>query len=146
MSTTWILTANASIARLYSNRGPNKGLELVKEFSHPESREKGVDLVTDRPGHNQSHGNGHGAYVPASDPRQNEADRFALELARELDQARSSHSFDRLIVIASSPFMGTLNSRLPDRLRTMVADTVEKDYTRASEKELKGLLEDRIFL
>jgi hypothetical protein len=38
MATTWILVANAAQAKLYANQGPNKGVELVKEFTHPESR------------------------------------------------------------------------------------------------------------
>ena len=54
MSITWILVANASLAKLYANYGPNKGLELVKELMHPESRQKNSELVTDRPGAIQS--------------------------------------------------------------------------------------------
>jgi protein required for attachment to host cells len=49
MSTTWILVANASQAKLYANTGPKKGLKLVKDLKHPESREKASDLVSDRP-------------------------------------------------------------------------------------------------
>ena len=48
--TTWILVANASLAKFYANAGPNKGLALMKEIRHPESRQKNSDLVTDRPG------------------------------------------------------------------------------------------------
>ena len=39
MAITWILVANASLAKLYANLGPNKGLTLVKELIHPESRQ-----------------------------------------------------------------------------------------------------------
>ena len=73
MRNTWILVANASIARLYANHGPKKGLQLMKEMSHPESREKVSNLVSDRPGHNPGSGNGHGSFVPAADPKQHEA-------------------------------------------------------------------------
>ena len=50
MAITWILVANASQAKLYANTGPKKGLALVKDLKHPESREKAADLVSDRPG------------------------------------------------------------------------------------------------
>ncbi|MDA8383645.1 MAG: host attachment protein [Betaproteobacteria bacterium] len=143
---TWILTANASTARLYSNLGPNKGLQLVREFDHPESREKALNLVSDRPGHNQGHGNGHGSYVPATDPKSNEADRFAQELARELEQGRATNGYDRLILLASTPFIGMLNARLTERVRALVTERIEKDYTRATEKELSAYLEPYIFL
>ena len=146
MSTTWILVANASKARLFSNQGPKKGLHLVKEFNHPESREKASALVSDRPGHNQSSGGGHGSFVPASTPKQNEVEKFALELAKELDQGRASNSYARLIVVASSPFMGDLSSRLTSHVRGMISESIEKDYTRASDKELTGHLEHCIYL
>ena len=64
MSITWILVANASAAYLYANYGPKKGLQKLKEFRHDASREKRVDLVSDRPGHNRNNGNGRGSYVP----------------------------------------------------------------------------------
>lgn len=146
MSTTWILVSNASQARLYANHGPKKGLQLLKELSHPESREKASDLVSDRPGHNQGAGNGHGSFVPASDPKQHEAERFAHKLAKELEQGRASNSYDRLILVASSPFIGTLNSRLDNHVRGMVSDSIDKDYTRSTEKELASRLESFVYL
>ena len=85
MSTTWILIANAAQAKVYANLGPNKGVELVNEYAHPESREKGSELVSDRPGHNQGHGNGRGAYVPQTGPKQNAAEHFALAIEFALD-------------------------------------------------------------
>jgi hypothetical protein len=61
MAITWILVANASLARLYANLGPKKGLQLVKEIAHPESRMKNADLASDRAGKMQAAGSGHGA-------------------------------------------------------------------------------------
>jgi protein required for attachment to host cells len=146
MSTTWIAVANASIARIYVNHGPNKGLQLVKELAHPESREKGADLVSDRPGHNAGAGNGHGSFVPATDPKQNEAEHFALELAKELEHGRTTNSYQRLILVLSTPFMGMVKQRLSSHANSLVTDTIEKDYTRATEKELAGHLAHSIFL
>lgn len=146
MSTNWILVANASIARLFVNHGPKKGIQLIKELHHPESREKGSDLVSDRPGHYQGHGNGRGSFSPAIDPKQNEAERFALTLARELEQGRAANSYERLILVVSSPFMGVLNSKLGNHVRDLITDSVEKDYTKATEKELTGHLEQCIYL
>lgn len=146
MSITWILVANASQAKLYANNGPKKGLELLKELLHPESREKAANLVSDRPGHNQGHGNGHGSYIPATDPKEHEADKFALELARELDEGRTSNAYDRLIITASAPFLGLLNGRLSSQVKGKLAESIEKDYTRLPVKELTSHLESHIFL
>lgn len=146
MSTTWILVANASTARLYANHGAKKGIQLVKELSHPESRAKASNLVADRPGHNPGAGNGHGSFVPATDPKHNEAERFALELAREMDQGRTANSYQRAILVAAPAFMGLLKGNLDHQVSKLVSESVEKDYTKATEKELSGHLENIIYL
>lgn len=146
MTTTWILVANASAASIFCNDGPKKGLVRVKALEHAASREKGSDLVSDRPGHTQSRGNGHGAYVPAKGPKEIEAERFALEVARELDHGRTSNAFQRVILIASPHFMGLVNQHLDPHVRQLVSASIEKDYTKLGEKELAGHLEDHIFL
>lgn len=136
MSTTWILVGNASSARIYRNTGPNKGIELMREFAHPQSREKNADLVTDRPGHNQGAGNGHGSFVPATLPKDHESELFAQELARELDAGRIGNQYSRLVLVASPAFMGNLNQHLNNAVKGLVSDKLEKDYTRATDKEL----------
>lgn len=144
--TTWILVANASKAKLYANQGPKKGLALVKEVEHPESRQKNMDLVTDRAGHMQSSGNGHGARQPQTDPKQHEAHQFAQELARELNHARATQQFGRAILVAPPAFMGLINGMLDAPTAQVVSDRFEKDYTRATVKELASHLESCIFL
>jgi protein required for attachment to host cells len=146
MSTTWIVIANASKARLFANSGPRKGLTLVQEMLHPESRDKSSDLVSDRPGKNASHGNGQGGYVPPTDPKQYEAERFAADICHTLESGRTVNSFERLIVVASPTFLGLLNSRMSPQVRQKVSETIEKDYTHSTEKELVGQLEHCIYL
>jgi protein required for attachment to host cells len=146
MSITWILVANASAAYLYANYGPKKGLQKLKEFRHDASREKGQHLVSDRPGHYKSHGNGCGSYISSTHPKQHEARTFACQLAKELEHGRTANSYQRLILVVSTPFMGLINSNLGSHVRNLVSDTFEKDYTRASEKYLTRHLESCIYL
>ncbi len=146
MATTWILVANASQAKLYANSGPKKGLKLLKELKHPESREKASDLVSDRPGQLHSPGTGHRASQPKTDPKTNEARHFAQELARELNHGRSSGQVERIILVAPPAFMGLIKEKLDDQTANIVTDSFEKDYTRSNEKELAGHLESCIFL
>ncbi len=140
MATTWIVVANASEARIYVNRGINKGLEKQGEFSHPESRKKGSELVTDRAGYMQSAGNGHGARQPATHPKQHQHESFARKLARHLDHARIANSYQRLIVVAEPHFRGLLNGALGNRVRELINGTIDRDYTKATERELAGYL------
>jgi protein required for attachment to host cells len=144
--TAWILVANASTAKLFANHGPKKGLQLVKEFSHPESRQKNADLVTDRAGFMQSSGTGHGSRQPATEPKQYEAQNFSQELAQELQSGRTSNQVSRIILVAPPAFLGLLNAQLDGPTAQIVSERFEKDYTKASDKELSAHLESCIYL
>ena len=146
MAITWILVANASLARLYENLGPNKGLKLIKEMIHPESRLKNSELVTDRPGAMASAGNGQGAKQPHTQPKAHEAKVFAQELAQELYQGRTRNAFGRAIVVAPPAFMGLLNTVLDHPTAQLITDRFEKDYTKSSEPLLKERLGACLFL
>lgn len=143
---TWIVVANASHAKIYSNAGLKKGLQLVSELDHPESREKRLDINSDRPGNYKSNGSGRGAFVHSTDPKHNEADHFALELAKNLDHGRSINQYDRLILVASNPFLGMLKNRLDNHVLDRVSETIEKDYTKSNDRELAAHLEHVIYL
>ena len=78
MAITWILVANASLARLYANFGPKQGLKLVKELVHPESRMKNAELSSDRAGQMQASGSGHGAREQQTPPKLNAAKQLAF--------------------------------------------------------------------
>lgn len=142
MSITWIMVANASHAKLFTNNGPNRGLELVKEFEHPESREKAAELVSDRIGNYA----GSGSYAQPTSPKEHEADRFAQQIAHELEQGRVSNAYEKLIVVTSSHFMGLLNNRISQQVKNKISESINKDYTQMPVKELTGYLESHVFL
>jgi len=144
--TTWILVANASKAKSYANAGPKAGLKLIREIDHPASRQKNAELVTDRAGYMQSSGSGHGSRQPQTEPKQNEAQHFALSLARELNQGRTERRFARAILVAPAAFIGLLNGSLDAPTAQLVAQRIEKDYTKVTDKELASRLEPFIFL
>ena len=144
MPTTWFLVANSSRAKLYATTGSKKTLALIKDLEHPESRQKNAELVTDRAGHMKSSGNGQGARQPQTSPKEHEADRFAQELARELNQGRNSNQFARLVLVAPSSFMGLINAKIDKHTASLVVDRYDKDYTQASDKELAVHLDSRL--
>ena len=144
MAITWILVANASLAKLYANYGPNKGLELVKELMHPESRRKNSDMITDRPGAIQSSPGG--GYEPHRLPKEQAAHAFAQELAQEFYQGRTRQAFGRAILVAPPTFMGMINAHLDGPTGKLVSARVEKDYTKAAEPELAQRLGECICL
>lgn len=146
MVTTWILVASASEATFYVNKGIGRGLEKTAFLDHPESRKKGAELVTDRSGHMQSVGNGHGARQPATSPKQYEHEVFAREIAGYIEQGRVNNLYQRLIVAAEPHFRGLLNSAFSAQVRSLISENLDKDYTKATEKELLAHLEKLIYL
>jgi protein required for attachment to host cells len=146
MAITWILVANASLAKLYANLGPNKGLTLVKELIHPKSRQKNGELVSDRSGANGANGSGGGSMQPQTLPKQHEAKVFAHEIAHALYQGRTANAFKRAILVAPPAFMGLLNAEIDGPTSQMITDRFEKDYTKTPQDELGERLGATIFL
>ena len=146
MAITWILVANASLAKLYANLGPNKGLTLVKELIHPESRQKNGELVSDRSGAMGAAGSGGGSMQPQALPKQHEAKVFAQEIAQALYHGRTTNAFKRAILVAPPAFMGLLNAVIDGPTAQLITDRFEKDYTKTPENELGERLGSTIFL
>lgn len=138
MTITWVLVANASHARIFLNRGCNKGLECLKEMEHPDSRKKGMELVSDKPGRQQQSlaAEARPGMEPDTQPKTVEAQRFARELADFLCEARKQNSFTRLLLVAPPNFLGLLREHLDTQTANLVVETLSKDYTRAGDNEL----------
>lgn len=141
---TWILTANATGAKLYETDAlkiGSKDLKLIDEFSHQENRDKISEMMTDKTGHYQSDfGSGQGAYASRTDPKEIEAERFAQILATKLNKGRIDHLYQKLVVIAPAKFHGLLNEKCPRDVLNLIHHKVQKDYTKISQKELQSHL------
>ena len=139
---TWILIANSSRARLFERGARGGALKLLREYRHPESREKPEALVSDRPGHVHQGilGKNPSSYEPPTLPKRNTQQHFALELARELEHGAAQGRYQALIVSASSPFLGMPKKRLAPQARTRLRRMLDKDYTTANARQLAGYL------
>ena len=129
MSTTWVLVANASEARLFGTEKVGGFLQCIKEFNHSESRKKGSELASDRPGRYKSKGTGRGTLGNSEEPKEYEAERFAGELANELEKGRTSNDYKKLVVVATPQFYGLLNSHMNEHTRALVVNNIQKDFT-----------------
>lgn len=136
MNNTWVLVANAGEARLFNLVKSN--LERLKSFAHDESRMKGEDLASDRPGAYQSEVNreGHGSYAEPTDPKEYEKARFARELANVINKARSENRFNELVIVATPHFHGLINRHLDDESSRKVSHHIEKDYTQVQDSDM----------
>ncbi len=138
---TWLLVANGSEARLFETESRPKTLKLLQSFEHPESREKGADLNTDRAGmyHGDTavgRGTIQGSMAESTDPKEVEMERFALELVDTLDHGRTTNKFNNLIIASSPHFHGLLNKKMNHQLEKLVDRHINKDLTAYREAEL----------
>lgn len=140
-SSTWILVANGSEAKLFKSAHLGKDLELLNEFDHPSSRDKTSDLISDKSGHFASNGTeAHGSFVEHNEPKTVEMEKFAQSLAQTLEQGRTTNKYTRLIVISPPGFHGMLRKHCNDHIKNLVVSHLEKDYTKMVANELNGLL------
>ncbi|MDH4289043.1 MAG: host attachment protein [Aquincola sp.] len=134
----WIVVANSARARVLEEPDPTRQrpprrthYEHVADLVHPQSRQKGVELGGDRPGHVEGGAPGlaGAAYQPRTDPREREHDRFAREVARVLDHGVADGRCAGLILVAAAPFLGRLKHHLGEQAQKAVLRTLTLDCT-----------------
>jgi protein required for attachment to host cells len=135
----WLVVANASRARVLEGSDKPGVYAHVADLVHPQSRQKGIDLADDRPGHMPgmaAHGPGGSAYDPRTAAREREHDRFAREVAATLNDGVAGGRCAGLVLVASNPFLGHLKEHLSEQARKMLLRSVAADYTALNEREL----------
>ena len=144
MDNTWILVANAAQARIYTgNVKLDDKLEVVKSLTHPQSRQKNVDLVADKGGNFSS--SGHGTMSQDSDPKAMEEAKFAKEITSFIDSSHVNKQFDKLIIIAGPKLLGQLKKMLTSSVNGSFEGFIEKDYTQLGERELIQKVRENIY-
>lgn len=138
MKRNWLVICNAARARVLEESDRPGRWDPVADLVHPQSRMKGVQLDSDRPGHVEGggHGLGSAAFVPRTDPREREHDRFAREVARVLDHGVAQGRCAGITLVASDPFLGQLKSHLHAQASKLLLRTVASDFTTLSDDEV----------
>jgi protein required for attachment to host cells len=138
MRTHWLIVANAARARVLEETDRPGAYAHVADLVHPQSRQKGVELGGDRPGHAHAEGRGLAgtSYVPHTDPREREHDRFAREVAAAVNDGVARDRCAGITLVASDPFLGLLKSHLGSQARKLLLRTIAADYTTLRDDEL----------
>jgi len=140
---TWIIVADASSGRIFKTTGKIENMALIEEFDHPESRNKGTDLITDRPGSAQQAGI-HGGLPPKTEPKKVEADHFAIEIAQHINKKHGENAFAKLVIVAPPHFLGLLRNHLNSNVKKLISQIVHKDFSQLKEHQLKDSLHKNI--
>ena len=147
--TTWILVSDASRGKLFSAELREDDWSLVKEFEHPEGRERSSEIKPSSPP-GRTHqskvaGTQRTALDPHTSPKEVETERFAQQLADFLEKAIAKREFDYLVLVAPPHFLGTLHGTLGRQAAKHLRTTVNKDLSMFQAADLRKRLVDTVF-
>lgn len=163
MPTTWIITANAGRARIFSDDDPAAPLQEIEDMVNNAVRLRESEVLTDRlgptaaagSGHNiggtqgggASHNSGAGApnkqYQPAHTQAEQEADQFARDISGYLLKAHQEGRFDKLVLSASPQFLGALRAVMDPHVKPLIKLEFNKDYTQVPPNQLREQLREQ---
>jgi protein required for attachment to host cells len=139
---TWVVVADGARARILAGDPAAGDLELAMPELTGRGREKGADLMADRPGRSvdSSHVGDRHAMEPPTDPKEVEKQRFVRQLADRLAEALAEGRFGRLVLVAPPRVLGELRAVLAEKVRATIVREVDKDLTWVPVHELPGHL------
>jgi hypothetical protein len=151
-TTTWIIAADASRARILQVMDRDGRLTEVEDFVNPSARLHERDMTTDA----EPRFNGHGGVGKAGSGRtggpgndreakrkgEYETEVFVRQLGDYLDKARNAHRYDELHVVAPPKFLGQLRKELAPEVQKLVTDELPKDLSGLSLRDLEHRLKD----
>jgi protein required for attachment to host cells len=136
MTTTWVVVAHRTGARILENAGPKAGLELVHEIKNPEGRLKSGEIDTDRHGQAGESSIGQKTFSSEETAHDHVARKFAKEIAVVLDAGRIEGRYGQVILVAEPRFLGLLRGSLEQEVEKMVSGTVTKDLAHVEIRDL----------
>jgi protein required for attachment to host cells len=151
MPSTWIVSANASRARVFAQSRPADPLDEVSDLVNEASRLRDRDLETDAPvgerAASRSRNNVGASTTPSTyEPKQSAKDReteaFARQVAEYLVKSHNEGRFEKLCLVASPEFLGILRKLVDPRLHGAVTLEINKDYTQSTAQELRDHIRD----
>ena len=137
MTTTWIIAADASRARILQVTDRGQNLSEIEDLLNPEGRAHDRELISD------AHSRFSGTSGPGSDGEEMSATEHATELFAKrvgdyLDKARTAHRYDRLHLIAPPKFLGQLRKELGKEVEKLVAEELPKDLAWLNAREIQA--------
>ncbi len=145
MSTTWVLVADTSRARIFQAKGPLGPLHEIETLLHPESRLHARDLTSDLPGRSfDSHGQGRHSMEMDVDPKQHETLIFVKQISDRLDSAKEGGEFEQLILVAPPALLGLLRKQLDSGIMQRVVHQLDKNIAQFRVEEIRQHLPEKL--
>lgn len=138
----WIVAANTNCCHIYNYHTKPKKLELIKEIYHPENKLKSSELETDKPGSFQNGAYAHGGLT--SNPEDVYIERFAKELADDLNEARNDNAYNDLVIVMPAQMEGKFFNHLHKNVRELISSVIQKNIMNLSERELLKYIDRKL--
>ncbi len=141
MSRFWILAADHAGARVFATDKRAGAIEEVETLEHPEGRLKENELEAKEVGAG-SPSTGHARDTKGDEHphKRSEEERFAREIAEYLDKACQQKRFEELYILSEPRFLGALRTALPDKVRKLLKDEIDKDVARQPPEKIRKQL------
>jgi protein required for attachment to host cells len=146
MTVSWIVAANAGLARVFSQTGVAGELEEIQDIANKDvhllTAETESDQIGQRAASKSKHSVGAptqpSGYQPHQSPDEHRTELFGREIANFLLRGFHDNKFKHLILISSPEFLGILRKLLDSQLTTLVKLEINKDYTHLSTNEIRN--------
>jgi protein required for attachment to host cells len=137
MTTTWIVAADSSRARILQVAGRRQLVE-VENLLNPEGRLHNREINTDAKGRfaGPDRPGGH-----SSDDEERTVEHynelFAKRVAGYLDKARNDQRYERLVLVAAPKILGQLRKELGKEVEKLIVDELDKDLAWFNAREIE---------
>lgn len=128
MGTMWVLTGNASFAKIYEIKGHGKHIKEIHHFDNPEGRMKPGEILQDKPGRTfDRFGPARHALGTEVDVKAHEQKMFASKLCAFLKEGKSNNAFDELALVVPPQFLGDLKDAVDGQVKKIISKEIDKD-------------------
>ncbi|GAA4890298.1 host attachment protein [Ferrimonas pelagia] len=139
MPNTWIVVADSSHARFFTNEQASGPIVEHYALTNPTGRAHRGDLISDRQGRNRNGDMGHEAQA-----QREGISRFANDVCKTLEQARSEGELGKLYVVAPPQFLGELRKHQAAPLQQHVAQELAKNLAAQNAEVIRQALPTRL--
>ena len=141
----WVVVADSTRARMFNASMPHDPLVELPELQHQASRNKAIDLLSDRPGrdsnnnHSGSHTVGHEKEIKSQ-----EALTFAREISKKLETSYHQQQIRRLYLMTSPQMLGLLRKQLGPEVRTVIAQESDINLVKENAEVIRSHLPKKL--
>jgi protein required for attachment to host cells len=136
MTTTWIVAADSSRAKVLQVADPKKEFVEIDALLNPEGRLSEREINTDAHGRFPGSPGGSTAEDDVG-AVEHHTELFAKRIGDYLEKARTDRRYESLVIVAPPKFLGALRRELGKEVQKLVAEELPKDLSSLNVRELE---------